>query len=281
MTRNDSVSPAPISPARVKSTRWPPTSGVTPRGTGAAVYVRSRWRGSHRSRSATSSRPYTSTSAAYIWPWVRQDVRGLHSGDRSYIGDFSNDATIFALDLIMAIVLLIGRRATAVPRSIKEIVVPLDGRLPTFSSSSADAATSRTRCSGCGSTARPLTGPTPLNYASLFAGAPRDLALAVGPRFTRAVVRNLRWRCVLSCFEVRTGLFAIRCTAAISSCRLPCWLAEADVALVILIPVQIALFAWRANLEEARLSEVSSDYRAPAQKTHGRVLFPGCALWRE
>jgi protein-S-isoprenylcysteine O-methyltransferase Ste14 len=43
--------------------------------------------------------------------------------------------------------------------------------------------------------------------------------------------------------------------------------AEASIALAVLVPLQIALFAWRAKLEEARLAEFSADYRAYQQRT--------------
>lgn len=43
--------------------------------------------------------------------------------------------------------------------------------------------------------------------------------------------------------------------------------AEASLALAVLVPLQIALFAWRAKLEEARLAAFSADYRAYQQRT--------------
>jgi protein-S-isoprenylcysteine O-methyltransferase Ste14 len=43
--------------------------------------------------------------------------------------------------------------------------------------------------------------------------------------------------------------------------------ATCNIALAVLVPVQIALFAWRAKLEEARLAEFSADYRAYQQSS--------------
>jgi protein-S-isoprenylcysteine O-methyltransferase Ste14 len=44
-------------------------------------------------------------------------------------------------------------------------------------------------------------------------------------------------------------------------------LAQASLALAMLVPLQIAIFAWRAKLEEARLGAFSADYRAYQQRT--------------
>lgn len=208
---------------------------------------------------------------AYIqWAWVRIEWPGLvHVGDPASVGNFSNDATVLALDLLMAIVLLIGRRPVVAPRVLKDIAVPLAASYyfllftcVSLLPRSLDWL-QRNRA--------PTAWQGPLSYTSLALGAGGTLVaiwglVALGRSFgifvaVRTVVLRGPYRLV------RHPMYSGYIVASAGLL-----LADANIALAILVPVQIALFIWRAKLEEERLSEFSPDYRAYQERTG--FLFP-------
>jgi protein-S-isoprenylcysteine O-methyltransferase Ste14 len=198
------------------------------------------------------------------WVWVRLDWPGWHAHDPVYLGYFSEDFTLFALDLIMGLVLLLGRRAAVAPRNLAEIAVPLAASFYFVLFSYVPLLPDSLGWLRAGHA--PASWQTALDYTGLAMGV-LGIAfstwglLALGRSFgifvaVRTVVLGGPYRLV------RHPMYGGYILASVGLL-----LANANLALVLLVPLQAALFAWRARLEEARLAEFSADYREYQRRT--------------
>lgn len=198
------------------------------------------------------------------WVWVRNDWADLRAGVPAAPGYFSFDLTLMVLNFIMGLVLLIGRRAVVTPRSLKEIALPLVVSfyfilfnyvryLPDSLQWLRDSRV-------------PEDWQTPLYYASYVFGA---LGIAFSTWGIISLGRSFGIFVAVRTVVLRGPYRFVRhpmyCGYIVGSLGL--LFAEASIALAVLVPLQIALFAWRAKLEEARLAEFSADYRAYQQRT--------------
>jgi len=198
------------------------------------------------------------------WVWLRLDWPGLHAGDPAYFGYFSEDFTIGALDLIMGLVLLLGRRAAASPRNLTEIAVPLAASfyfvlfsyVPLLPDSLQWLRQNRAPEGWQGALAYlgfalGVLGVAFAIWGILSLGRSFGIFVAVRSVVLRGPYRFVRHPMYGGYIVGSLGLL----------------LANANLALAVLVPLQAALFVWRARLEEARLAEFSADYRAYQQRT--------------
>jgi protein-S-isoprenylcysteine O-methyltransferase Ste14 len=196
--------------------------------------------------------------------WVLDDWAGLRAGDAANYDYLPNDFILMALNFIMGLVLLIGRPAATTPRHLKEIAVPLAASfyfiLFNYVRFLPDA------LQWLSDNRAPEDWRTPLYYASYVFGA---LGIAFSTWGIISLGRSFGIFVAVRTVVLRGPYRFVRhpmyCGYIIGSLGL--LLADANVALAILVPLQIALFVWRARLEEARLAEFSADYRAYQQRT--------------
>jgi len=205
------------------------------------------------------------------WGWLRVDWNGIPTGGVRYLSYFSYDCIMLSLNLIMGLVLLFGRRAAAAPRNLRELLVPLATSFyfvifnyvdsidkPTAVLSPLVASLVRDRV--------PAMWQDALVVASFLTGA---MGIALATWAIIALGRSFGIFVAVRSVVLRGPFRFVRhpmyCGYIIGSIGLLC--AQSSIALAILVPIQIALFTWRAKLEEARLAEFSEAYRAHQRRT--------------
>ncbi|HTB63156.1 MAG TPA: isoprenylcysteine carboxylmethyltransferase family protein, partial [Opitutales bacterium] len=197
------------------------------------------------------------------WGYLGQDWAMLHSAatadltaaDRTvWLGDLSCNAIMLALNFIMALVLLIGRRAAAPPRRIKEILVPLAASyyFVLYNYAYQQPAWLPTLPAWLLKNHAPENWQESLVIFSFVLGT-AGIAFSVWGIISlgRSFGIFVAVRTVVLRGPYRIVRHPMYCGYIIGS--LGMLAASCNIALAVLVPVQIALFAWRAKLEEARL----------------------------
>jgi len=213
--------------------------------------------------------------AAALMVLLRQDwLLHLHSDLRSNDSLFVNQTytwivsqgLLIMLLFFMGLVLLLGRRAVVTPRNLAELVVPMAAAfyyvlydqysvVPQFLQDDLAPANWQPALTATGLVLGAIGGV--ISVWGLFCLG-RCFGIFVG---VRGIVLRGPYHYLRHPMYFGYILGFIGMTLA-----WPCWF------YLILVPIHIGLFAWRAHLEEARLAEFSPEYRENMKRTG--FLFP-------
>jgi len=195
---------------------------------------------------------------------------GRAVGDGALLVGIARQVIQLQLELYVGVLLLLGRRATVLPRTLKDVVIPLAGTffnltynvvawLPPGLKTSLCPVGWQGLCAALGLVLN-LIGLSVAIWSAVYLGRSFGILVEVKQVVTDGAYRWVR-------HPMYAGYTCLLAGLALANFSIPYF---------VLVPIHVFLLVYRGRLEERRLCECSSEYRDYCRRTG--FIFPAIRL---